>query len=94
MTKIEGRGKPMKIEQREVQGPECGPQLELTTLLASPVYRGQARGRKSIQKELPKGWGPLSFLRAGVLFSSRLRVNMLSHLEDGFSCYYLNKMEL
>ena len=34
----------------------------------------------------------LSPLQAGVLFSSRLWVNMPSHLEDGFSCYYLNKI--
>ena len=29
-----------------------------------------------------------------VLFSSRLWVDMPSHLEDGFSCYFLNKIEL
>ena len=43
---------------------------------------------------------PLFFLslslplpRAGALFSSCLWVNMPSRLEDGFSCYYLNKIE-
>ena len=48
VAKRQGRGKPTKIKQRKVQGPECGPQVEQTTLLASPVYIGQARGRKNI----------------------------------------------
>ena len=42
---------------------------------------------------LPLSLSPsLSPLQAGVLFSSSLWVNMPSHLEDGFSCYYLNKI--
>ena len=37
----------------------------------------------------PRHWGALP-----TLFSSRLWVGMPSHLEDGFSCYFLNKIEL
>ena len=48
LAKRQAREKPEKIKQRKVQGPECGPQVEQTTLLASPVYIGQARGRKNI----------------------------------------------
>ena len=33
----------------------------------------------------------LSLLHDGVLFSSRLWIEVPSHLEDGFSCYHLNK---
>ena len=36
----------------------------------------------------------LSPQHAGVLFSSRLWIYMPSPLEDGFSCYLLNKIEL
>ena len=44
-TKRQGREKPAKIEgQRKVRGPESGPQVEQTALLASPIYIGQAQG--------------------------------------------------
>ena len=36
----------------------------------------------------------LSLPRAGALFSSHLWIDVLSHLEDGFFCYLLNKIEL
>ena len=36
----------------------------------------------------------LSLPRAGALFSSCLWIDMPSNLEDGFSCYLLNKIEL
>ena len=38
------REKPMKIEQRKVQGPEWGPWIEQTALLASPIYIGAGPG--------------------------------------------------
>ena len=44
----------MKIEQRKVRGPEWGPQVKQTALLASPVYIGQAQGmekKKHIKRE-------------------------------------------
>ena len=63
------REKPAKIEQRKI-----GPQVEQTTLLANPVYIGQARGRgKNKEKEEPKGWDSAPTpqpLQAGALFSS------------------------
>ena len=42
VAKRQGKEKPVKIEQRKVQGPEWGPQVKQTALLASPIYIGQA----------------------------------------------------
>ena len=33
----QGREKPVKIEESKVQGPERGPQVEQTALLAGPI---------------------------------------------------------
>ena len=85
----------MKIEQRKVQGP----QVEQTALLASPIYIGQAQGEEK-KKHIKRGAKvlALSVSRAlahfPTLFSSRLWVGMPSCLEDGFSCYFINKIEL
>ena len=46
VAKRQGREKPSKIEQRTVQGPERGPQVKQTALLASPIYIGQAQGEE------------------------------------------------
>ena len=55
VAKRKRREKPAKIEQRKVWGPEWGPQVKQTALLASPVYTGQAWGRRrNIWKEKPK----------------------------------------
>ena len=65
-----------------------------TALLAKPnLHRAGPGGRKKHIKRGAKGLS-LSPRRAGVLFSLRLWVDMPSCLEDGFSCYYLNKIEL
>ena len=48
VAKRQEREKMEKIEQRQVQGPERGPQVKQTTLPAGPVYMGQAQGEKSI----------------------------------------------
>ena len=69
-----------------------GPQVEQTAW-------GRPRGRKKHMKRGAKGLAhslslPLSFPLAGVLFFSCLWVSMPSLLEDGFSCYFLNKIEL
>ena len=48
VAKRQGREKPVKIEQRKVQGPEWGPQVKQKTLLAGPIYIGQAQGEKNI----------------------------------------------
>ena len=37
VAKRQGREKPAKIEWRKVRGPEWGPQVKQTALLASPV---------------------------------------------------------
>ena len=51
VAKRKGRQKPMKLEQRKVQGPEWGPQVKQTAFLARPVYKGQAQrgGEKCIK---------------------------------------------
>ena len=59
VAKRQGKEKPTKIGQRKVGGPECRPQVEQAALLGGPDYRGQARGRRNIQKEEPNGWGSL-----------------------------------
>ena len=41
VAKRQRRGKPIKIEQRKVRGPELGPQVKQTALLASPIYLGR-----------------------------------------------------
>ena len=52
LAKRQGREKPVKIEQRKVWGPEWESQVKQTTLLARPVYIGQAQGeeRKHIKR--------------------------------------------
>ena len=83
VAKTQGREKPAKIEQRKVWGPEWGPQVEQTALLASPIYLVQAQGeeekKKSYKKEEPKVW-ELSLSSLHVFW-----VSMPSHLEDIFS---------
>ena len=72
VAKRQGREKPEKIEQRKVRGQEYGPQVEQTALLAGPVYTGQARGRRNIWKDGPRGRG-LSLspaCRGALLFAS------------------------
>ena len=41
VAKRQRREKPPKIEQRKVWGPEWGPEIKQTALLASPLYTGQ-----------------------------------------------------
>ena len=43
VAKRKGSEKPVKMKQMKVQVPAWGPQIEQTTLLASPVYIGQAQ---------------------------------------------------
>ena len=94
VVKRQGREKLEKIEQRKEGGLECGPQVKQTTLLASPVYRGQAHGEENTYKKRSKRERGLSLsLSLWALFSSYLWVDMPSHLKDGFS-YFLNKIEL
>ena len=67
VVKRQGREKPGKIEQRKVQGPEWGPQVKQTALLASPLYIGQDQGEeeKTYKKWSQRAKGlslPLSLL--------------------------------
>ena len=79
VAKRQGRQKPMKIEQRKVRGPEWGPQVKQTRLLAGPIYTGQAQGEKNIKRGAKASFLP--FLRTGVLISSRLLLDVTSCLE-------------
>ena len=54
VAKRQGREKPVKIEQKKVRGPEQGPRVKQTTLLAGPIYIGQAQGERNIQTEEPE----------------------------------------
>ena len=60
VAKRQRRGKPVKIEQRKVRGPELGPQVKQTALLASRIYLGLAQGRrkKHIKREAKIELGP------------------------------------
>ena len=63
VAKRKGRQKPMKLEQRKVQGLEWGPQVKQTALLASPIYIRQAQGeekkkkKKNKHKKRSQNWG-------------------------------------
>ena len=67
VAKRQGREKPLKMEQRKVWGPEWVSQVKQKTLLASPIYIGQAQGEE--KKHIKRG-GKIG-LQAS-LFSSHL----------------------
>ena len=56
VAKRQGREQPVKIEQMKVLGPEWGPQVKQTALLASPVYTGQAQGEEKKRKTRSQNW--------------------------------------
>ena len=58
MAKRQGREKPTKLEPRKVRGPEWGPQIKQTALLASPIYIRQAQGEeeKKTHKQRSQNW--------------------------------------
>ena len=66
VAKRQGREKPMKIEQRKVQGPERGPHVEQTALLASPGVRR----KRHIKREAKGPRGSLSLPSTPLLFMS------------------------
>ena len=89
VAKGQGREKPAKIEQRQVWGPEWGPQVEQTALLAGPIYIEQAQGEEKHEEE-PTGQGSLSLFPAclHMLSLSSLQIfwiGMPPRLEDVFS---------
>ena len=63
-----------------------------TVLLPKPnLHRtGQGEGKKHIKRRAKALFSP-SLLHDGALFSSRPWIDVPSRLEDGFSCYHLNK---
>ena len=89
-AKRQGREKPSKIEQRKVQGPERGPQVAQTALLAGPIYKGQAHGGKKPIKRGAKT--PGVSLSLPLIFAS-LWLDALMDRGCIF-LYFLNKTEL
>ena len=91
-----GREKPLKIEQRKVRGPRTRVRTSGKTN-STPGWPNLHRTGPGREKHIKRGAKALFSLflpHPGVLSSSRLRVDMPSRLEDGFSCYLLNKIEL
>ena len=100
VTKRQGREKLAQTEQSKVKGRSEDRSEDFRwnkqPSWLSPICTEQAQGEENTYKKRsqrarfhcppPPG--------TGALFSSRLWLNMPSHLEDGFSCYYLNKIEL
>ena len=79
-AKRQGREKPAKIEQRKVRGPERGPQVEQTALLASPIYIGQAKGEKKHIKRGAKALGvPLSLSLSDSLLHAFFFISLDRH---------------
>ena len=99
VAKRRGREKPVKIEQRKVWGPEWGPQVEETALLASPIYIGQAQGEEKHIKRGARGPG-VSLPHALSLFlslspsTSRLLGQHALMPRGCIFLYFLNKTEL
>ena len=80
------REKPMKIEQRMVQGLKWGPQVKQTALLASTIYIGQAHGGGD---KCIKG-GSLERLRP--LFSSSFGSAHPHSLRAYYPLFFLKKL--
>ena len=80
VAKRPGREKSAKIEQRRVR-------ISGKTK-STPGWPSLHRTGPRREKHKKRSQSSL------VLFSSCLWVDMPSRLEDGFSCYYLNKTEL
>ena len=94
VAKRPGRKKPTKIEQRKVQGPGVGTSGKTKNTPGQPNLHRTGPGTEKHTKRGAKALFSLSFLHDGALFSSHLWIDVPSRLEDGFSCYYLNKIEL
>ena len=86
----QGREKPAKMKQKKVQG-GVRTSGKTNNTPGWPSLHRTGPGRDK-QKEEPKP--ALSLPCAGVRFSSRLWIYVPSRLRVGFSCYYLNKIEL
>ena len=86
VAKRQGREKPVKIEQRKVQGPERGLVVEQTAFLASNLHRaGSGEEKKHIKRGAKTG--------PGGLFSCLLGWHALTP-QGCIFLYFLNKTEL
>ena len=97
VAKRQGREKSTKIQK----GRSKDLRQKKTALLASPIYIGQAQGDAKKHKKRSQSTHCLSLSlsppHAGALPHSLLIASLSWHalsLEDGFSCYFLNKIEL
>ena len=95
VAKTQGREKPVKIEQKKVRGPRTGVRTSGETK-STPDWPNLHRAGSGRNKHINRGAkaSSLSLLCAGALFSLCLWIDVPSNLEDGFSCYLLNKIEL
>ena len=90
VAKRQGREKPTKIKEDPRTGVRTSGKTNNTP--GWPNLHRTGPGRENIKRGAKAS--SLSLLRTGVLFSSCLWINVPSRLEDGFSCYLLNKIEL
>ena len=95
VAKRPGREKPEKIGQRK-EGPRTRERTSGKTNNTPgwPNLHKTGPGTEKHKRREVKALFALSLPRDGALFSSPLWVDVPSRLEDGFSCYYLNKIEL
>ena len=56
MNNMERKEKRTEIEQRKVQGPECGPQVKQTALLTCPMLSNRFMGLDLIDRVPEKLW--------------------------------------
>ena len=89
----QGREKPAKMKQKKVQGGVRTSGKTNNTPGWPNLHRTGPGGDKHINRGARASSLSLSLLCAGALFSC-LWIDVSSPLEDGFSCYLLNKIEL
>ena len=100
VAKRQRKEKPTKIERRKVWGPEWGPQVKQTALLASPIYimQTQGEGDKYIKGGSLEWSKPLFFACFGsgrphslrvfypLFFLIKLSCNTSSSMASNFCC--------
>lgn len=96
VAKRQGREKPAKTAK---EGRRSGVRTSggANSTAGCSLTQGRPGGRKRHMRRGAKGPGgslSCALVFSPTLFSSRLRVGMPSRLVDGFSCYFLNKIEL
>ena len=77
VVKTQRREKPMKTEQRKVQGPMWSPQVKQTDLLAGPIYIGQVQGKEEKHTKRGAKIGPRPSLLFRSFGSARLRASRM-----------------